>query len=353
MSEQSQSIIVVTGGETYIGYNMALRFCEELERKRSRNLKLRVLCSSKDGMDKLQQRGAEVHVVRYEDQGSLRQHLRQVSLVVLTLNDRDQRAQDARNVIEAANQERAQAIQLISHIGCDRANDNMRGLLDYQQAEECLKDNYQAGKWVIIRLNFVQQFFYLWSPMIEDAGKLRLNVNEDSKFAPVSMIDVMDATIKIACRNTSTEEYGVCDQYNRKTLNLTGSQAITAKEMANELSRAVNDSKISFERISFDQMKKYFEDIREHQRMLLSSMQAQESSGVDTVRQHDNKHLIPQGKYLTDPVINTILGYLELVKDNHFNHTTSDVHKVTGNDPISLKNFFKENRDQFRGRSNQ
>jgi uncharacterized protein YbjT (DUF2867 family) len=151
MSEQSQSIIVVTGGETYIGYNMALRFCEELERKRSRNLKLRVLCSSKDGMDKLQQRGAEVHVVRYEDQGSLRQHLRQVSLVVLTLNDRDQRAQDARNVIEAANQERAQAIQLISHIGCDRANDNMRGLLDYQQAEECLKDNYQAGKWVIIR----------------------------------------------------------------------------------------------------------------------------------------------------------------------------------------------------------
>lgn len=189
--------------------------------------------------------------------------------------------------------------------------------------------------------------------MIEDAGKLRLNVNEDSKFAPVSMIDVMDATIKIACRNTSTEEYGVCDQYNRKTLNLTGSQAITAKEMANELSRAVNDSKISFERISFDQMKKYFEDIREHQRMLLSSMQAQESSGVDTVRKHDNKHLIPQGKYLTDPVINTILGYLELARDNHFNHTTSDVHKVTGNDPISLKNFFKENRDQFRGRSNQ
>jgi hypothetical protein len=72
-------------------------------------------------------------------------------LVVLTLNDREQRSQDARNVIEAASQERVQAVQLISYIGCDRANDNMQGLRDYQQAEECLKERHESGKWVILR----------------------------------------------------------------------------------------------------------------------------------------------------------------------------------------------------------
>jgi uncharacterized protein YbjT (DUF2867 family) len=148
----SQNIIVVTGGETFTGYNLALRFLEEQERRRSsRNYKVRVLCSNKEGLEKLQKKGAEIHVVRYEDQENLRQCLRQVSLVVLTLNSREQRLQDARNVIEVSQQERVQSIQLISHMGCDRANESQRGLYDFQQTEECLKDKYQHGRWVILR----------------------------------------------------------------------------------------------------------------------------------------------------------------------------------------------------------
>jgi uncharacterized protein YbjT (DUF2867 family) len=152
MTEQTQRIIVVTGGETYVGYNLALRFLEEIEQKRSsKNFKVRVLTTQKEGLDKLQRRGAEVHVVRYEEPENIRQHLRQVELVVLTLNNREQRCQDACNVIEAANQERAQAIQFFSHIGSDKASDNCRSLLDYQRVEETLRNKYQSGKWVILR----------------------------------------------------------------------------------------------------------------------------------------------------------------------------------------------------------
>ena len=187
--------------------------------------------------------------------------------------------------------------------------------------------------------------------MVEDHGKLRVNVNEDSKFAPVNMIDILDASIKVACRNTSTQEYGVCDQYNQKTLQLTGSHAVSAKEMANDLSRALDGTDISFEKISIDEMKRYFEDIRQDQRLLISSMKLSENISQESQTKHDKDNLVPRGKYLTDPVINCILSYLELVRENQVNQTTSDLRKITGNDPISLKNFFKDNRDQFRGRA--
>ncbi|KAI9288166.1 hypothetical protein BC943DRAFT_350305 [Umbelopsis sp. AD052] len=350
MSE-SQNIIIVTGGETFIGYNIALRLCDEIDRRRSsKNYKVRVLCSNKDGLDKLEKRGAELHVVRYEDQENLRQHLRHVSLVVLTLNDREQRARDARNIIECAQQERCQSIQLISHIGCDRTNENQRGLYDFQEVEECLKNKYQNGRWVILRLNFVQQWFYLWSPMIEDHGKLRLNVKEDSKFAPVSMNDVLDACMKVASKNQNDEEFCVFEQYHQKTFQFTGRDAVNAREIARELSRAVEGRQIQFEPISMEDMKQYFEEIRQDQRMLISSMQVFEKSSQDSQSKHDKDNLIPQGKYLTDSVINQTLSYLELVRENQVNEATSDIHKVTGNEPISLKNFFKDNRDQFRGR---
>lgn len=187
--------------------------------------------------------------------------------------------------------------------------------------------------------------------MVEDHGKLRVNVNEESKFAPVNMIDILDASIKVACRNTSTQEYGVCDQYNQKTLQLTGSQAVSAKEMANDLSRALDGTDISFEKISIDEMKRYFEDIRQDQRLLISSMKLSENTSQESQTKHDKDNLVPRGKYLTDPVINCILSFLELVRENQVNQTTSDLRKVTGSDPISLKNFFKDNRDQFRGRA--
>ena len=186
--------------------------------------------------------------------------------------------------------------------------------------------------------------------MIEDHGKLRLNVNEDSKFSPVSMNDVLDASIKVACKNQNDEEFSVCDQYNQKTLQFTGRDAVSAREIANELSRAVEGRQIQFESISKEEMKQYFEQIRQDQRMLLSSMQVFEKSSQDSQTKHDKENLIPQGKYLTDPVINQTLSYLELVRENQVNQVTSDIRKVTGNEPISLKNFFKDNRDQFRGR---
>ncbi|CAM0141486.1 hypothetical protein VKS41_003800 [Umbelopsis sp. WA50703] len=339
MTEQTQRIIVVTGGETYVGYNLALRFLEEIEQKRSsKNFKVRVLTTQKEGLDKLQRRGAEVHVVRYEEPENIRQHLRQVELVVLTLNNREQRCQDACNVIEAANQERAQAIQFFSHIGSDKASDNCRSLLDYQRVEETLRNKYQSGKWVILRLNFIQQLFYLWSPMIEDHGKLRLNTNEDSKFAPVNMVDVLEAAVNVACGNKNMDEYSVCEQYNQKTLQLTGGQSISAREMASELSRALDGRQISFERISSQEMRQYFEEIRRDNRLQ-----------PETQSKHDKEHLIPNAKYLTETVILCIVGYLELAKENQVGQNTSDIRKINGNDPISLKNFFKDNRDQFRG----
>lgn len=152
MTEQNQRTVVITGGETYIGYNLALRYLEEIEKNRSsRNTKVVVLATQKDGLDKLTRRGAEVHVVRYEEPENIRQHLRQVDLVCLTMNNREQRCQDACNVIEAANQERAKAIQFFSHMGSDKANDNYRCLTDYQRVEETLRNKYQSGKWVILR----------------------------------------------------------------------------------------------------------------------------------------------------------------------------------------------------------
>lgn len=174
--------------------------------------------------------------------------------------------------------------------------------------------------------------------MIEDHGKLRMNANEDSKFAPVNMIDVLEATVNVACGNRNMDEFSVCEQYNQKILQLTGGQAISVKEMASELSRALDGRQITFESISTQEMRQYFEEIRRDDRMQ-PEMQSK----------HDKEHLIPNARYLTETAMMCVVGYLELARENLVGQNTSDIRKVNGNDPISLKNFFKDNRDQFRG----
>jgi hypothetical protein len=366
--------IVITNGESYYGYAIAHYFLRECQ-KHGKSHKIRVLVRDARNVQKLKEMGADLQETNYEDKEQLKQFLHGAYSVILVPENSENRVPLGENVIMAANEGKVHCMLMWSCVGAEAHRGRLE---DYYKLEKAVEQRYK-GKRCITRVNFLQQFFYFWIPMIEDQNTMRMPTDHQ-KFAPVNLNDSIAAvydivtgsgkrslyeavkeTVKDVLGGSDTEHGPMDEGHHGKCYVFTGPEALDGPKVAKELTVALQEEggggeEIKFEPISRDEFKQYLEKIAKEGRLdqirgtVNPEMQKgynEDRSGRDRDR---GEHHLPSSRHLTPVCIETLCDYFDLVREGKVALVTDDLPKIINQEPEKVQEFFRNNASSFRPR---
>ncbi|ORX61947.1 hypothetical protein DM01DRAFT_1331422 [Hesseltinella vesiculosa] len=197
----------------------------------------------------------------------------------------------------------------------------------------------------VVRVSVFSQVFYLMAPLIEGQGVLRLPVQEQQKWTPVDLNDILEGFIRL-CKEQkprgaafgSFKPVGGKDVYQ-----FTPKEVIRMTELTKEINQGLGSSEeIRFEMCSPEETRNWMKQMRDDSRF----KDRPEGKGQDSHR--DRPFTFPLGRYLNDDMIDTILEIWQLANEGEMDITTPDLSQILGRDPQGIRQYFKSNRQQFR-----
>lgn len=115
--QSSKNVCVITNGDSFMGYALCYRFLQAMQNKdqdwQFANYKMRVLCRHRSGygLSKLEEMGAEICEVNYEDENKLREIFKDVKYMTFVPEHSSNRVKEAKNLLHAA------CHQGVEHVG--------------------------------------------------------------------------------------------------------------------------------------------------------------------------------------------------------------------------------------------
>ncbi|KAI9269034.1 hypothetical protein BDA99DRAFT_503307 [Phascolomyces articulosus] len=330
-------VICITNVDGLIGYALACRLLEG--RQELQNIHVRCLCRSTEGLEELQRLGGEIMQVNYQDENKLRQAVKQARCVFLIPEHSSQRVQEAENVIKAAKQESVEHMAMKSWIGVEHVKQEheFKTLVEYQQIEEKLKQEFPGSKHCVTRIPLLNQLFYLMTPMAETQEALRLPVKQDVKWGTIDLRDMVNAIFNLIRDQSKQPSFGTQKQVIRLTpeQNLKGEQI--ARGMA--LSLEKDPQHFKYKQISDNEWEEYMRERRNDPRY---KNRPQSEGGTE------KPYTMPIGRYFNDGLIQELNEWFKLASQQKVDVTTKDLQELLQHAPINLEEYFKSNREQFR-----
>lgn len=317
----------------------------------------------------------------------LKQQMHHVKCMILVPDMTDRMAKNGINIIDAAGESGVKRIQMMSRYNnhrfylvcvcmvinilffsaaCEFMQENQGMFGQMLQLERHLREEYCYGRWCIFRMSFLHQFFYIWNRMIEHRGCIGMPISKNAGFTCISIHDVCDAvaTLLLSPKKQDTEMtqqdnnddyeelFDIPEQAVKRVYQLTGRCPYTGEDIAVRLNEAVGAARgeITFSQISAKEMREYLETTA-------GIRTGGPSSWLESIVRRftvggphrDRPGLVPDPhKHLTAVAIDMTMQYFEMIKEGHMAKVTNDLRDLVGREPLDLKEFFYENRHEFR-----
>jgi hypothetical protein len=214
-----------------------------------------------------------------------------------------------------------------------------RNLKEFYEIEKMAKEQFSGDKHCIIRHQLFMQFFYFLAPQIEGENVLPLPVKKNSKWGAVNLVDVVEGIYRLARKH---HEEGR-NSSKKNIYEFTAPKTWSSEEMAREIGEGLGRQGMRFKEISGDEFKKHLERVKEDKRF----KERPDTKG-DFREGRDGWWSIPLGQYLNKQSIECIMEYLCLACKGQLDCHSDDLKHVLERNPLTLKEYFKVNRDCFK-----
>ncbi|CAO3652742.1 unnamed protein product [Mucor hiemalis] len=333
-------MLLITGADQYIGYAIASHMAQ-FEHLRSQ---IRVLCQSKTRCHGFSTAGIDVRQVDYNHPNDLSLALRGVDHIVLAIGSEGDRVENAKHICTVAAHSGVSSIICVSSIGA--VSRIHPALQDYGIIEEQVM--HSTCQYTILRLDFLQQYFHLWSSYAEKQRKLLLPVNEDTEICPVDIADVCKVLESLLLCEEKKLRSTLEDEHDGQVYSLTGPEALNGKQIVKQLADATGYEQFKFYRGRPMDLGYYLRDLGKD--VWFDARLKQEMSQIyhDKFENEDYKkkaYNVP-----TDKQVQSFLDFFDWVQRTSGSvcvpHTTMLTHEPSK----VIKSFFEENANSFKPR---
>ncbi|KAI8391156.1 uncharacterized protein BYT42DRAFT_610409 [Radiomyces spectabilis] len=352
MESQSKSFryILLTDVETYLGHNLALYLLTTVNDrpgKLKKHWKVRVLCRNRDKVADLEQLGADVQIVNYDNLQLLCNCMKDVKCMILVPSMSRNRLAEGQLLIDAAAAMNVKSTVMMSICGESLSSGQNNPIGEYRALEDHLRTKYSFGRWCILRAAFFHQYFYYWSRMIEERGELGMPLPAEDSMLTVGIMDVCNAVGNLILgskkqilednREDEEEDYGLSAAVSTRMFSLTGPHNYSGNALVHRLNQIFEgDGEIKYTETSTDDMRKYLESM------------TMQTTDITRLESNVPGFLPDPQQFLNMEEIDLMMNFFDVIKSWHRGRLTSDVAHLTGRDPMDLLDFFEEHKQQFR-----
>ncbi|KAI8369551.1 uncharacterized protein BYT42DRAFT_502920 [Radiomyces spectabilis] len=333
-------IQLITSVDTLIGYSLAYVFLSKQQHGLGKRNELRLLCRNKEGLEPLEKMGGKIIQVNWQDKKQMQDAFSGVNYVVFVPSNTNQCHNDGENVVKISKEQGVKYMTMMSIIGIDRIQQESRHfqyLNEIAELEKCVQQTFDKDHHCIMRTAMMSQIFYYLAPMVENKNTLCFPIEESRKWCTVDLHDLAEAVYQLSVECPQLSE-------NKAMFQFTSTKTMTCEEMAQTMSRGLEQGPIRYNKITRDELRQYLTKMRDDRRFKdkPKGEEEQRRPGPDT------SHTFPLGRYLTECAIEVLLEYFEMVNLGKLDFVTKDLEQVLNRQPQDLHGFFKNNRNQFR-----
>ncbi|KAI8991781.1 hypothetical protein BDF20DRAFT_846341 [Mycotypha africana] len=333
-------MLLITAADQYIGFAIT-SYLAQYERLRPH---LRVLCEYKTRCLGFSKIGIDVRQVNYSHPNQLSMALRGVDTIILCNSNEEDRLQNAQHICNAAAHSGTMNIVYISHVGASSSDHS--ALQEYNKIEqEVIQTNCP---YTILRLEFIQQYFHLWSSYAEKQRSLLLPLASDTTICPIDIEDVCKVVEELLIDNKQQTCKPLEDRHDGQVYVLTGPESFTAGQIVDILARATSYDHFKYRQgrpmdVSY-YLKGLGKDIWFDARLKSERSKIYHDSFSNN-NFKDKAYAAPTAKQ-----IQTFLDYFDWAQKTVGSIKLPHTKFLIGATPQSIQTFFEENANSFKPR---
>lgn len=209
--------------------------------------------------------------------------------------------------------------------------------------EQVMKRSFDEESYCIFQVPILAETFFFLTPMVQEQNKLRMPVDQDRKFAVLSLHDIVQGVYRLSVEQDTSSSSFVSrlawimnkQQKNQTLFQFTPRESENPSNMARHMAKGLEKGHdFSFDRIEPHDMREYLKRMREDHRF-------QQRLPIEETFAH------PLASYLSDACIQGLLEAWDMADQGYLDKNTDDLERALGHPPQDLIHFFQSNRDSF------
>lgn len=209
--------------------------------------------------------------------------------------------------------------------------------------EQLMKRSFDEESYCIFQVPMLAEVFFFLTPMVQEQNKLRMPVDQERKFAMLSLHDIVQGVYRLSIEQDTTSPSFASrflwilnkQQKNQTLFQFTPREPENASNMASHMAKGLEiGHDFSFERIEPHNMKDYLKRMRDDHRF-------QQRLPIKETFAH------PLASYLSDACIQILLEAWDMADQGYLDKHTDDLERALGHPPQDLIHFFQSNRNSF------
>ncbi|OBZ85033.1 NAD(P)H azoreductase [Choanephora cucurbitarum] len=333
-------MLLVTGADHYIGYAIASHLAQYKELRPN----LRVLCQSKSRCHGFANANIDVRTIDYQHPNQLSVAFRGVEYLILAIGNEDNRVSNAKSICNVAAHSGVKNIICISHVGA--VSKAHASLQDYDQIEQYVMES--GCSYTILRLDFVQQYFHLWSNYAEKHRQILLPLTEEAEICPIAISDVCKAIENLLLEENTHTCKPLDDMHDGQVYILTGPEKIHGKRMVELLTSSTGYEHFKYRRGRPMDLDYYLSGLSKDiwfDARLKQEMSHMYHDTFDRKEYQSRVHGFPTAKQ-----IQTYLDYFDWVQQTSGSICVPHASMLTKSPCESIQHFFEQNANSFKPR---
>ncbi|GAB5592391.1 hypothetical protein Unana1_07291 [Umbelopsis nana] len=264
--------------------------------------------------------------------------------VILAIGFERNRVELCKKIIQCANQAGVKSIIVVSHTGAmSSTHESLKQFSEIE--EEVFATDVDS---VILRADWINQNFHLWSHYIERHRMLPMTINDDIKLCPIDLEDLCHIVQELVIDKDQIREH-LDDQHVGQTYTLTGPQHISGKELVHLLAESTGYKKLAYHRTRPMDLSFYLNELGKD--IWFDARVKRESAQIynDDFANYSYKSKVfgaPSGVQ-----VQTYLDYFDYVQSNQGSMYTPHAQLLAKRQCKTTDQFFKEHANSFKPRA--
>ncbi|EPB92363.1 hypothetical protein HMPREF1544_00661 [Mucor circinelloides 1006PhL] len=333
-------MLLITNVDQYMGFAITSHLAQYKELRPQ----LRVLCQSKSRCHGFSNAGIDVREVDYSHPNQLSLALRGVDHIVLAIGNENKRVEHAKHICTVAAQSGITSIICISHVGA--ASQLHPSLQDFHQIEQQVMQS--TCQYTILRLDFVQQYFHLWSNYVEKHRQMILPMTQDTEICPVDITDVCKVIEGLLVDPVSHTYKQLNDKHDGQVYTLTGPEMLNGQRIVELLTLSTGYEHFKFCHGRLMDLGYYMSGLGKD--VWFDARLKQEMSQIYHDTYEHNSYRDKAYANPTDKQIQTYLDYFDWVQQTSGSICVPHTTMLINSSCESIQKFFKENANSFKPR---
>ncbi|KAI8337635.1 hypothetical protein BC941DRAFT_39981 [Chlamydoabsidia padenii] len=338
-------MILITNADHYIGHSITSHLCSHYPDIRSQ---LRILCQNDTQCAHFRKHGIDVRQVDYQHPHYLSLAMRKVDHVVLVVGSHMDRVTSAKNICRVAQRSGIKSIIPISHVGA-LCPDMTSSLMDYALIEEEIINTVDCA-WTILRTDWIQQDFHLWTTHAERYRTFPLPINANTEFCPIDIQDVCESVSSLLLNQdeTATIVDELDDLHVGQVYTLTGPQVVNGKDIIQSLVIATHYPTWRFMQIRPMDLRDYLYHLQTN--IFFDARLKKDRARILMDDCGTYRFNIIKAPSQSDQQVQDFLDYFDWVSHTSSSIFIPHVQLLTNKSPRSMDAFFLDNAISFKPR---